>query len=348
MNKAGTVWCAVVIWGILIAGTGALAADDASPYRATCANMLNAIAKKTATLETINATLEEERTAYDALGAMLAGGDYGELKKGDIIKAQQKIFSAMQHEIQAADALSKSIEKLQDSLASLGWQEPAIPQPVSFWKLDEGQGPTVYDSIGANHGTIHSAAWVDGLIGYALDFDGNGDCVSVPDIDDTLDFFAGEDFSLCMWFNIGDGPVRNGPHLIDKRENGGQYPGFFIAYEDRPSEVHYGQIVFYIDNGDGAGFIISDVQVNDAQWHHLTAIRAGNTLKLYIDGASAAEDVTAEGLDGDLSNTNPLILGINHALNGKDYSGHLDEVAVFRTALTDEQVWQIYDGALDY
>ncbi len=88
-------------------------------------NIEQAIDEKEEMLEVIDETLEKEWDAYDALEELLESGDYGDLKKGDIVKAKQKIHSAIQHQEQSADALEKSIEKLEDALSALGWEPPA-------------------------------------------------------------------------------------------------------------------------------------------------------------------------------------------------------------------------------
>ena len=44
----------------------------------------------------------------------------GDLKKGDVVKAKQKIHSAIQHEEQAEASVDQSIDKLDDALNTLG------------------------------------------------------------------------------------------------------------------------------------------------------------------------------------------------------------------------------------
>jgi len=56
----------------------------------------------------------------DTLEEMLKSGDLGDLEKGDIVTAKQRIHSAIQHQEQAINSLEKSIEKLKDSLTILG------------------------------------------------------------------------------------------------------------------------------------------------------------------------------------------------------------------------------------
>ena len=60
--------------------------------------------------------------------------------------------------------------------------------PVGWWRFDESNGVTASDSAGGNDGTLWGdTTWVSGKVGpYALEFDGNGDWVEIPD-DDSLD-----------------------------------------------------------------------------------------------------------------------------------------------------------------
>ena len=98
------------------------------PYDMAVKAILDAIEEKLDALDEVNAALEKEWAAYDALQELLDSGDYGDLNKGDIITAMQKAYSAIQHQELAKKTLDRSIEKLQDALAALGWQPPP---PVS-------------------------------------------------------------------------------------------------------------------------------------------------------------------------------------------------------------------------
>jgi len=87
----------------------------------------HAIDEKQEALERIGAALEKEWAAYEALEEMLANGEYGNLSYSGIVKAKQRIHSAIQHEEQSIDALEKSIEKLEDALVALGFEiEPTL------------------------------------------------------------------------------------------------------------------------------------------------------------------------------------------------------------------------------
>jgi hypothetical protein len=92
----------------------------------------DAVNEKEKMLQGIDDALGDEQDASEYLEELLEARDYGDLKKGDVIKAQQRIHSAMQHQEQSADALDKSIEGLYDALDCLGWEpepEPNVPEP---------------------------------------------------------------------------------------------------------------------------------------------------------------------------------------------------------------------------
>jgi endonuclease/exonuclease/phosphatase family metal-dependent hydrolase len=92
------------------------------PYEIAVATIHDAIIEKEQMLKVVDETLEKEELAFDALEELLESGDYGDLKKGDIVQAKQKIHAAIQHEGQSQKKLEKSIERLQDALASLAWE----------------------------------------------------------------------------------------------------------------------------------------------------------------------------------------------------------------------------------
>ena len=113
-----------------------------TPYLAALTRIENAIAEKLDALDKINAALEKEWTAYDALQELLDSGDYGDLKKGDIVTAMQKVYSAIQHEELAIKTLDRSIEKLLYSLSTLGYgpQPPGSnwPPKVTITQPEDG------------------------------------------------------------------------------------------------------------------------------------------------------------------------------------------------------------------
>lgn len=97
-----------------------------TPYLIAAAAAKKALKHKRASLKELQAALAQEWTMYEALEQWLEGGDFVDVSKGDIVKARQKTHSAMQHEEQSIDMLGKGLEKLLDSLISLGYEPEGI------------------------------------------------------------------------------------------------------------------------------------------------------------------------------------------------------------------------------
>jgi hypothetical protein len=106
----------------------------------------------------------------------------------------------------------------------------ANANPVSLWKLDEGSGTTASDSMGTNHGTlINEPNWGPGVDGNCIEFDGINDYVEVAD-DNSLDFSAGQDFSIACWFTIERPTYTVAQDILSKRETGGDMKGWRLSF----------------------------------------------------------------------------------------------------------------------
>ena len=70
-------------------------------------------------------------------------------------------------------------------------------------------------------------------------------------------------------------------------------------------------------------------------WHHLAAVRAGERLKLYVDGQCVGQSSTFNPRDYDLSNGQPLRIGLGE----HDYfNGRLRELRIYDRALSDAEI----------
>jgi len=311
------------------------------PYDDAVTAILDAIAEKLDALDKVNAALEEEWAAYEALQELLESGDYGDLSKGDIVTAMQKVHSSIQHEEQSMDALGKSIEKLQDALAALGCE---LPPPVSHWKFDEGSGTTAYDSVGANDGTVYGATWTTGQIKGALSFDGVDDYVNVIDCDNSLDIE--DDITIAAWVKLDYFNRHDHDFFVGKQPTGTSrtnYPGNYIF---RTTPLN-GYIHFHHQTGTGDNEISkysSTYGIAAGEWQHVsvTLVEGGN-VNFYIDG-SPAGTVPQLGTFG-LLNDEPVRIGTR-----KDewsyFNGLLDDIMIFNIALSAQEIQQLYNNGL--
>ncbi len=203
---------------------------------------------------------------------------------------------------------------------------------VGVWLFDDGAGNSAEDSSGKGHeGTINGASWTDGKFGEALEFDG-GDWVS---IESTSDLQIGEAYTLMAWFYATD--IGNFRAIISKH----------LEYLMRI-------------NGPGESNVIATfVRINDSwepratagvpdteTWIHYAVTfdsnENTNNLLIYVDGEQAG---MSSRTGASAPTQNPVAIG--RWDTGSYFVGIIDEVAIFNTALSGEDINTIKDHGLD-
>lgn len=201
---------------------------------------------------------------------------------------------------------------------------------VGYWKFDDGSGSTPDDSSGnGNHSNRNGPSWTTGQVGGALGFDGSNDTVTINS-SAPLNTMNGK-ASVSVW-------VR--PTAFDS------------VWRRIITRAEYPNQQFYMESvGDGSGRIAvgigpvsltSAAALNTNTWYNLTMTYDGSVLKFYINGV----------LDKQQSGSGAIPTGGNISI-GSDmsanevWSGRIDEVALWNTALSPEQVAVAYSGGVD-
>ena len=201
---------------------------------------------------------------------------------------------------------------------------------VGWWRLDEGSGTTAFDSSGnGNDGTLNGdPQWVAGMIGGALEFDGDGDyvnCGNDPIFDIT------EEITLAIWVNAND--ILNGEHncWLGKGDN---------AYAIKHQSGNY--LEFFIYDGDWHSTnYTTDIESLNGEWHHMAGTYDGSELKFYLDGELAANLVYSSTIG--TANHN-VTLGENSQAAGRFFDGMLDDARIYNEALSQEDIVSVMMG----
>ena len=171
---------------------------------------------------------------------------------------------------------------------------------IGGWALDEGSGSTANDSsTNDNDGTVDGSSWVASMsgYGYALDFDGSNDYLSVVD-DNSLDITSA--LTIELWVNqeISGYSGNQSKYIIGKGTSYRREP-YLLIYSYTSNEWY-----FRANTGDGDYTVYATAQ---SGWHHLAAVFDGSSLKLYIDGElEASTTFTATTLS---ENNSDLMIG---------------------------------------
>ena len=225
---------------------------------------------------------------------------------------------------------------------------PISSKLVAHWKFDEGYGTTANNSgfggsalVGTLGAGTSAPTWTnEGKVGKALSFDGSNDYVNLgsPDL---LDNIPHSDFSISAW-------------IYDQRSGGSEWGTIFGAYSSG-----VGWDFRTISNAAGARSLrISAVHSNDWLryqstdgtipqniWTHVVGVfdSTAKTAKLYINGREPSYQTQDPG-DGTYSSDASLNKEIGRLLNhGQRFLGLIDEVKIYNTALTQEEILQDYN-----
>ncbi|HEY6693405.1 MAG TPA: LamG-like jellyroll fold domain-containing protein, partial [Solirubrobacteraceae bacterium] len=195
---------------------------------------------------------------------------------------------------------------------------------VAAYGFEETTGTSVTDASGSgNAGTITGATRsTSGRFGRALSFTANSQYVTIPDAN-SLDLTTA--FTLESWVQPTN--VAGWRTVLLKEQPGDLVYGLYSSTDNnRPAAVAF-------TGGVGRELKGPATLTNNA-WTHLATTWDGATLRLYVNGTQ----VSTMALTGTMpASTGPLKIGGN-AVWPEWYRGLIDEVRVYRRALTTAEV----------
>lgn len=205
---------------------------------------------------------------------------------------------------------------------------------VGQWDFDEGEDQTAHDTSGnVNHGDIIGADWVDGKAGNALEFNGVGDYVIVPD-STGLRISA---YSVEVWIK----PSVDTDYWTGVIGKPGRNFNFWLGESDDPNGgfVHH-RFHDEASTNSGCSNTGADSIPMDT-WSHIVITNNGTTCKTYINGNEEASGSVTGSLI--IDNTD-LYIGRNlDGASGNYFNGTIDQVRIYNRALSLEEIEGLHD-----
>lgn len=230
-----------------------------------------------------------------------------------------------------------------------------VGSPIGWWRFDERAENTCVGGTNdvCNSGSFGSA--IDGTLtassrttagkfGSAYAGAGGNTRPSVAD-NAALDFTASEDFTITAWIksDATTNPTANNQWIVSKRTSATDV-GYGLYVNSS------GQFCFGID--DDASSFPEDSTCGTADifdtagtlWHHVVARKTGTSrLDVFVDGKPTGTPDTSISATGTLANSGAFIIADqdtdnNATANEEEFFGDIDEVKVFRAALTEDQI----------
>jgi hypothetical protein len=245
--------------------------------------------------------------------------------------------------------------------------------PVAFWRFEQGKLASVVEDAPALAGTVTGnvklrqagpqQAKYPGFDGAneAAQFDGKGSRIRIadPGDDSPLDFAAGDSLTLEAWVNpsrvgqmyiVGKGRTGNAGSAADNQnyalrlldQNGAACLNFLFREEATRPGTKESWHRWTSNKGFGA----------NSGWHHVAVTYTfgkGNSLRGYIDGKA----VDGKWDYGGKTDAAPVVdndevwigAGMGGA-TGNSFQGSIDEVAIYRTALSADRIGTRYQAIL--
>ncbi len=222
--------------------------------------------------------------------------------------------------------------------------EPAYPNLVSRWMLDETEGAIAHDSAGGHNGTVTGALWETGILNGGIDLDGDQDYVDFGDIDEFE--FGDSNFSISAWFykkgthNWNDSDPSNGM-IVSKYNWGSNSRQWYLSHNSD------GNLVFYTNPTGSSDHenLVSTYTCNSGQWFHVVAVRKGSTKSLYINSVFDVNGTTEGVVTG---KTAHVLIGCiqDPSHRYQFFNGIIDDVRIYNKALSADDINEIFEYGL--
>ncbi len=221
--------------------------------------------------------------------------------------------------------------------------KPCAQQPAdmtAWWPLNETTGTTSADIAGIpNNGVwVNSPAPVGGEVGGALSFNGVNQYVQVPN---NAELNVGtSDLSIDAWMRTSNTSFVRA--IVDKRTSS-PIQGYHLY-------LYNGNLGLQLADGVGTTTFTnydSQLFVADGQWHHVAVSVTRNSptgIVFFKDGVAYPTTYDPTVRSGSLDNSGVFRVGSRSYDTNAVFNGSIDEVEIFRHALTQQEIQAIYNA----
>ena len=203
---------------------------------------------------------------------------------------------------------------------------------VSYWKLNEGSGNTVFDSsTSGNDGTlVGDPQWVAGYYGAALAFDGTDDNIDFGN-DQSLNIT--DEITLSAWINMGQRPATDTWYTIEWKA--GAYSMYLYGTSDALTTL---AADFLLDTGAADIWSGPDIDIAPNEWTHIAVTFNSTDFEFYVNG----EHDYTHNQPGAIATS---AINLLFTENGSNLEGLIfDDVRVYNHTLTQDEIGEAMRG----
>ncbi|MHB9023062.1 MAG: LamG domain-containing protein [Armatimonadota bacterium] len=209
----------------------------------------------------------------------------------------------------------------------------ADPDLVGYWNFDEGVGNLAVDwsGMGSTGELFGGATWdPNGKSRGCLYFDGVDDVVEIGD----AAWNNAAPVTYIAWYKVDTG--CNASAYVLEHQFGGAVPGAFALHTPRRMKASC-----YGGSATAATVTASPTDLPTGVWMMAAFTITDSTLTLYKDGALIGSAAISGGFP---KRAGPLYVGGRGTVGDFYFKGWIDEVAVYKRALSGPDIQAIYNG----
>ncbi len=221
---------------------------------------------------------------------------------------------------------------------------------IAYWPLDQVQGaktPDVVNGYDMDLNNLTASDLVDGKRGKAFSFDTTRKTLlsRVHSATDELPANKHDSFTVCMWTMVDyANQLDNGSPVTDRRvfseaSTTSSDPLFNIGTHTSGADA---SVDLYLRQSGWTtvNHIHSTAQPFDGQWHHIAFVQEAGVRRIYIDGV--LDDLQIPDKPAGVWKVNDTTIGgILRASASHQVTGLIDDVAIWKRALTEAEIGQV-------
>lgn len=227
---------------------------------------------------------------------------------------------------------------------------------ISYWKMDEATGDTIADFQGGYTArSLNPISPVQGVVDGAQLFEPVGatdQFVYVTD-EDQYEFDRSESFSISLWFKFNGNHLTEDENQVLLARGNPEGDNMSIILMLDLTTYTSPRVSFSLRPKNGSFKTVTpNIDINQNTWYHVVAIYHGSNnpnptdLSVYVD--NQRNYYTHTFSDKDFVGTQDLNIGFwdVYETNRFPFNGSIDEVLIYRKALSQTEVGDIYNDGL--
>jgi hypothetical protein len=221
----------------------------------------------------------------------------------------------------------------------------------AYFPFDNGQ---VTATSGAVTGVMHmvqnfgTAATTDrfGNPNSAMLFDGSTSYINFGDLPNYR--FGMESFTVALWIEGRSLQAGQGIPVGKRGFDGGSDKAYMFGWKAD------GELMTYYRDDNGSGSVWPTNNVPAGSWHHIAMVFSRgavlpeeDSLRVYVNAVKVSA-ISIDGLDGFNATGATMggeLMAGRSSQGGQHFNGKIDELYVFRRALTDADIQLLYGGS---